>query len=78
MAAHELPDYDDLALQLIQLERKEAEIERRLIRLQDRHGQFPNELTKRQFDELNTEHLRVRREINTIRARLVPIMRTPQ
>jgi predicted nucleic acid-binding Zn-ribbon protein len=77
MAVSERCDFDELAVRLIQLERREAEIERRLTRLQDRHGQFPNEMSGRQLNELNTEHIRVRQQITTIRAQLVPIMRVP-
>ena len=78
MATHKLPDFDALAVRLIELERQEAEIERHLERLLDRQGQFPNELTARRIAELQTTHLETRREMNTVRARLVPIMRASQ
>ncbi len=78
MAADELPNFDELTVRVIELEHQEGEIERRLAKLQDRHGQFPNEVTERQITELHTQHLAVRREVNTIRARLLPIMRVPR
>jgi hypothetical protein len=34
-------------------------------------------MSGRQLNELNTEHIRVRQQITTIRAQLVPIMRVP-
>ncbi len=77
MAVHKLPDFDALAVRVIELEDQEAEIERRLVKLMDRHGQYPNEVTERQISELQRQHLETRRELNTVRAQLVPIMRTP-
>ena len=76
MATHELPDFDELAVRLVQLEREEGSIEQRLSRLMDRNGQFPNEVTARQIGDLQKQHLETRRELNTVRARLVPILRT--
>jgi hypothetical protein len=77
MAVHKLPDIDSLAVRVIELEDQEAEIERRLVKLMDRHSQYPNEVTERQIADLQKQHLETRRELNTVRAQLVPIMRTP-
>jgi hypothetical protein len=77
MAVHDLPDFDALAVRVVELEDQEAEIERRLVKLMDRHGQYPNEVTERQIGDLQKQHLETRRELNTVRAQLVPIMRTP-
>ncbi len=77
MAAHELPDLDQLARRLVVLERLEDDVVRQLDRLLDRQGQFPSELTARRITETQTKHLELRREMNTIRARLLPIMRVP-
>jgi predicted nucleic acid-binding Zn-ribbon protein len=75
VAADRLPDLDALALELVQLEHREAHVERQLVRLQDRHATFPSEMTERQLASLQREHLEMRREMNTIRAKLLPIMR---
>jgi hypothetical protein len=75
VAADELPDLDELALELVQLEHREARVERQLVRLQDRHATFPSELTERQVAALQQEHLELRRRMNTIEATLLPIRR---
>jgi predicted nucleic acid-binding Zn-ribbon protein len=75
VASDRLPDLDELALELVQLEHREPELERRLIKLQDRYATCPSELTERQIAALQHEHLEMRRRMNTIRAKLLPIMR---
>jgi hypothetical protein len=73
MAISELIDLDSLALQLAELERREAEIERSLASLLVRNGRVPDGDTERQIAGLQKDHLEVRRELNTVRARLVPV-----
>lgn len=75
MRAEKLPDYDALAFELVQLEHREADLERRLVRGQDRNATFPSETSERQAATLHAELLGLRRRMNTIRAQLVPIMR---
>jgi hypothetical protein len=77
-AERDLPDFDALALELVQLERREGATERRLLKVQDRDTTFPSETTKRHVTNLRDELLQTRRRINTIRAQLVPIMRLPR
>lgn len=75
MAHHELPDFDALALELIQLEHREADIERRLAIAQDRNATFASEFNDRQATKMNTELVERRRRINDLRVQLLPIMR---
>jgi signal transduction histidine kinase len=77
MAAPALPDFDQLMLRLVQLEHLERETERRLIKAQDRNSAFPNEVSGRLVATLTTEQHELRTEMDSIRAQLVPIMRTP-
>ncbi len=73
MAASELSDADAVALRLLELEDREADVEHRLSELLTAHEHSPDEVTERQIAELRSEHLGIRRELNTVRARLVPL-----
>ena len=73
MAISELIDLDSLELRLVELERRESDIERSLAPLLVRDGRVPDGDTERQIARLRKDHLEVRRELNTIRARLVPV-----
>lgn len=77
MAAPALPDLDELALRHVRLRRRETEVGRRLVKAHDRHATFPSELTRRRVDELEQDLAGLRRELESIRARLLPIMRRP-
>jgi hypothetical protein len=74
MAVSELSDVASLQLLLVELERREADIERGLAPLLVRNGRSPDETTERQIAALRKDHLEVRRELNAIRARLVPVL----
>ncbi len=75
MAAPALPDFDALALRLVQLEHREGDAERRVVKLQDRYATFPSEMGERQVEEAHRTLLVMRREMNDLRAQLLPIMR---
>ena len=74
-AAPNLPDFDELALELIQLQQREAEIDRRLEQAQDRHSACPSETTARLVSNLTMEMGEMRARINNIKVMLLPIMR---
>ncbi|MGZ4403816.1 MAG: hypothetical protein ACXVRI_13345 [Gaiellaceae bacterium] len=73
MAVSELRDPDALAFRLVELEEQEAQVERRLARLLETQGRADDDGTERQIAGLRKEHLELRRQLNTVRARLVPI-----
>ena len=73
MAVSELRDPDALAFRLVELEEREAQVERRLARLLETQGRVADDVTERQIAGLRKEHLELRRQLNTVRARLVPI-----
>ena len=73
MAVSELRDPDALAFRLVELEEREAQVERRLARLLETQGRAEDDETERQIAGLRKEHLELRRQLNTVRARLVPI-----
>ncbi len=73
MAVSELRDAAALGRRLAELEAREAVVEHRLSELLTAHDHSPGEVTGRRIAELRSEHLGIRRELNTIRARLVPL-----
>ncbi len=73
MAVSELRDTEVLAFRLVELEEREALIERNLATLLETDGRLRDDAGERQIAGLRNEHLEVRRELNTVRARLVPI-----
>ncbi len=78
MSVSELHDADALAFRLVELERREAEVEGRLAALLETHGPSPDELAERLIAALRRDHLEIRRELNTVRARLVPLSLAPR
>ncbi len=76
MAAPALPDFDELALELVHLEHRVRDVERRLVKAQDRQTAFPNVVTERHVASLTAELAQTRAAMDAIRAQLVPIMRT--
>ncbi|MBA2299010.1 MAG: hypothetical protein H0W14_13360 [Actinobacteria bacterium] len=75
MAVAKLPDLDALALELVQLERKEPEISARRRKLHDRLNAFPNEFTQRQEREVSAERRAMHERIDELHAQLAPLRR---
>jgi hypothetical protein len=73
MPVSELSDPGSLALRLVELENREADIERGLAPLLGRQSGAIDGATVREIVGLRRAHLDVRRELNTIRARLVQL-----
>lgn len=62
-------EVDEAAVSLVRLERCEADLLPRLVKLKERHAFFPNEVTERQVIELQRKLNDLRVEIETLRAR---------
>ena len=77
MAVAKLLDMDALAIELEQLERREAEISARRGKLHDRLASFHNELTQRREREVSAERRAIHRRIDELRAQLAPLRRHP-
>jgi hypothetical protein len=75
-AAPNLPDFDALALERVQLQHKLSELERRHERLQERVALFPNEVAVMQERRLAAELEAVNRRIDEIDATLIPFRLT--
>jgi len=75
MPAFDLPDLDELAVRLVQLRHREQEVARRLERVEERHGAFPSDHTKRTLDDLRAEAASLRAEIAGLEEQLRPLRR---
>jgi predicted nucleic acid-binding Zn-ribbon protein len=61
---------DALALELVQLERRERDISARRRKLHERLDAFPSEHAERQARELSAERRRIHKQIDELRAQL--------
>ena len=75
MAIAKLPDLDALAIELVQLERRELETSALRRKLHDRLNSFPNEFTLRRERELSDERRVIHRRIDELKALLAPLRR---
>lgn len=78
MTAPALPDFDELALRLVQLRRREEELVRRIERERERHLTFGSEFALRTLEALRGELEPLRAEITEIEAELRPVLRRPE
>jgi len=73
MAAEQLPDLDELAVELEALERKEREVSAFRRKLHERiDNGFPTEFTLRQERQVSNERRELHRRIDELRAYLRP------
>lgn len=78
MATHELPDFDELLAELMQLDREESELSAARARLHDRLDLgFPNELSRKRERQISDERRALHRRIDALRAQLAGVARRP-
>ena len=75
-AAPDLPDFDALARERVQLQHQLRNLERRHVRLQERLAAFPNDVTARDERRVAAELEAVNSRIDTIDATLIPFRLT--
>jgi len=75
MAADELPDLDELSIELVRLERRETELARQLERVEERVGQFPSSFGMREVRRLKLEQEAMHARIDELDAVLLPLRR---
>ena len=75
VAIEKLPDLDALALELVQLERRELEVSALRRKLHERLSSFPSELTQRREREVSDERRAIHRRIDELKAQLAPLRR---
>ena len=78
MAADELPDFDELALELVRLERRESEVARQLERAEERAGQFPSSFGMREVRRLRLERQASLDRMDQLHTLLLPVRRVPE
>jgi len=71
----ELPDLDALAIELVQLERRELQVSALRNKLHERLASFPNELTQRRERDVSAERAAIHARIDELRAQLAPLRR---
>lgn len=77
MAADKLPDFDELAIELVRLKRREPELVKRLERAEDRLVAFPSPFGEREVERLRQERQTMLDRIDELNALLLPIRRIP-
>jgi hypothetical protein len=77
MAADKLPDFDELAIELVRLKRREPELVKRLDRAEDRVVAFPSPFGMREVRRLRLERQAMLDRIDELNALLLPIRRIP-
>jgi predicted nucleic acid-binding Zn-ribbon protein len=75
MAADKLPDFDELAIELVRLKRREPELLKRLERAEDRLVAFPSAFGEREVARLRQERQTMVDRIDELNALLLPIRR---
>jgi hypothetical protein len=75
MAADELPDLDELAIELVRLERRKPELTRQLERAEERAGAFPSSFGMREVRRLKLEVQAMLDRIDEVDSLLLPLRR---
>ena len=75
MAVSEIPDIDELLLELEELEQREREISALRSKIFDRLASFPNEITQQKEREVSAERRAIHKRIDELRAQLAPLRR---
>lgn len=78
MAADELPDFDELSRELVQLVQREPEVIRRLELAERRQVSFPSPFGERELQRLRLERQAMIDRILELNALLLPIRRAPE
>ena len=73
MASDKLPDYNELAAELIRLRGREPELIKRLERAEDRAVSFPSEFGDRDLARLRRERQAMLERIDELNALLLPV-----
>ena len=75
MAADELPDFDELSIELVRLERRRPELLKQLERAEERAGAFPSSFGMREVRRLRLELEAMLVRIDELDAQLLPLRR---
>ena len=76
--ATDLPDFDELSIELVRLRHQQAELARRLEKAEERAAQFPSEFSRRTFEELRADDAGLRARVAELEEQLRPVLRRPE
>lgn len=74
----DLPDFDELAVELVRLRHQRADLARRLERAEERAAQFPSDFARKSLEELRTEDRSLRGRLSELEEQLRPVIRRPE
>jgi uncharacterized protein involved in exopolysaccharide biosynthesis len=78
MTASDLPDFDELAVELVRLRHQQADLARRLEKAEERAAQFPSEFSRRTLHDLRADQAGLRARIADLEEQLRPVLRRPE
>lgn len=78
MPVPELPDLDELAVRLVHLRHREADLRRRVEKAEERHAAFPTPFTQKSLADLRAEDTAIQGEIVLLEEQLRPLLRRPE
>jgi BMFP domain-containing protein YqiC len=74
----DLPDFDELAVELVRVRHQLDELARRLEKAEERAAQFPSDFSRRMLEELRAEDAALRTRIGELEEQLRPVLRRPE
>jgi hypothetical protein len=75
MKAPDLPDFDELSVELVRLRHQQADLARRLEKAEERAAQFPSAFSRKELDELRADDVGLRARIAALEEQLRPVLR---
>ena len=78
MSLPDLPDLDQIAMQLVQLRHRVQDLSRVIERTEERHHQFPSDHSQKTLDDLRAEDASLRAEIAEHEETIRPLLRRPE
>lgn len=74
----DLPDFDELAVELVRSRHQLDELARRLEKAEERAAQFPSDFSRRTLEELRADDAALRARISELEEQLRPVIRRPE
>jgi chromosome segregation ATPase len=74
----DLPDFDELAVELVRLRHQQADLTRKLERAEERAAQFPSEFAHKSLEDLRAEDRSLRGRVSELEEQLRPVIRRPE
>jgi hypothetical protein len=78
MTASDLPDFDELAVELVRLRHQQADLARRLEKAEERAAQFPRVFSRWTLHDRRADQAGLRARIADLEEQLRPVLRRPE